>query len=77
MERSKVSSIGSKYEVEVSNSKDNYPFNSKTFWVGIICIALGIYLAITNDKDTGTQLILLGLGLLGIRDAIRKVDRKL
>ena len=75
MERSKVSSIGSKYEVEVSNSKDNYPFNSKTFWVGIICIALGIYLAITNDKDTGTQLILIGLGLLGIRDAIRKVSK--
>jgi len=75
VERSKVSSIGSKYEVEVSNSKDNYPFNSKTFWVGIICIALGIYLAITNDKDTGTQLILIGLGLLGIRDAIRKVSK--
>ena len=77
MRKDKMCSIGSKYEVEVSNSKDNYPFNSKTFWVGIICIALGIYLAVTNDKDTGTQLILLGLGLLGVRDAIRKVDKKL
>jgi len=77
MERGKVSSIGSKYEIEVIGDKDNYPFNSKTFWIGIFCIALGIYLAITNDKDVGTQLILLGLGLLGIRDAIRKVDRKL
>jgi len=77
MRKDKMCSIGSKYEVEVSNSKDNYPFNSKTFWVGIICIALGIYLAVTNDKDTGTQLILLGLGLLGVRDAIRKVDRRL
>ena len=77
MERSKVSSIGSKYEIEVVGGKDNYPFNSKTFWVGIICIALGIYLTVTNDKDTGTQLILLGLGLLGVRDAIRKVDKKL
>ena len=77
MERGKVSSIGSKYEIEVIGDKDNYPLNSKTFWIGIICIALGIYLAITNDKDVGTQLILLGLGLLGIRDAIRKVDRKL
>ena len=75
MERDKVSSVGSKYEIEVEGGKDNYPFNSKTFWVGIICIALGIYLAITNDKDTGTQLILIGLGLLGIRDAIRKVSK--
>jgi len=77
MEKGKVSSVGSKYEIEVEGGKDNYPFNSKTFWIGIICIALGIYLAITDDKDTGTQLILLGLGLLGIRDAIRKVDKKL
>jgi len=72
MEKSKVNSVGSKYEIKVESSKDNYPFNSKTFWIGIICIALGIYLAVTNDKDTGVQLILLGLGLLGIRDAIRK-----
>ena len=77
MEKGKVSSVGSKYEIEVKGGKDDYPFNSKTFWVGIVCIALGIYLAITDDKDTGTQLILLGLGLLGIRDAIRKVDKKL
>ena len=77
MEKSKVSSVGSRYEIEVEGGKDNYPFNSKTFWIGIVCIALGIYLAITDDKNTGTQLILLGLGLLGIRDAIRKVDRKL
>ena len=72
MEKSKVNSVGSKHEIKVESSKDNYPFNSKTFWIGIICIALGIYLAVTNDKDTGVQLILLGLGLLGIRDAIRK-----
>jgi len=77
MEKSKVSSVGSKYEIEVEGGKDNYPFNSKTFWIGIVCIALGIYLAITDDKDTGTQLILLGLGLLGVRDAIKKVDKKL
>jgi len=52
-----------------------YPLNSKTFWVAIVCIGLGIYLVITGDKDNGMQLILLGLGLLGVRDAIRKVEK--
>lgn len=75
MERGKVSSIGSKYEIEVVGDKDNYPFNSKTFWTGIICIALGIYFVSIGDKETGIQLILIGLGILGVRDAIRKVSK--
>ena len=71
-----VSKVSSGVEVSVSNGKDKYPFNSKTFWVAIVCIALGVYLITIDNKDTGMQLILLGLGLLGVRDAIKKVERK-
>lgn len=56
---------------------DIYPFNSKTFWVAIVCIILGVCLIVLDNKDDGTQLILLGLGLLGVRDAVKKVERNL
>jgi len=52
-----------------------YPFNSKTFWVALVCIGIGIYLTLVGEKDDGMQLILIGLGLLGVRDAIRKVSK--
>jgi len=71
-----VSKVSSGVEISVSNNNDKYPFNSKTFWVAIVCIALGVYLITIDNKDTGMQLILLGLGLLGVRDAIKKVERK-
>jgi len=70
-----VGEVSSGVEVSISNNKDKYPFNSKTFWVAIVCIALGVYLIMINNKDTGMQLILLGLGLLGVRDAIKKVSK--
>jgi len=60
-EISKVSEIGSSVSVEVKGGSDKYPFNSKTFWVAIVCIGLGIYLVVTGNKDNGMQLILLGL----------------
>jgi len=70
-----VSEVSSGVKVSVSNGKDKYPFNSKTFWTAVICIALGIYFIASGDKETGMQLILLGLGLLGVRDAIKKVSK--
>ena len=54
-----------------------YPLNSKTFWIGVVCIALGVVDSLLGDKDGGVQLILLGLGFLGVRDAVRKVERSL
>ena len=74
------SSVESNYSVKVescsnSGSSSIYPINSKTFWVAIVCIGLGVYLVVKGYRVEGLQLILLGLGLLGIRDAIRKVEK--
>ena len=76
-EVSGVSKISSSVSVEVSGGSDKYPFNSKTFWVAVVCIALGIYFIASGDKETGIQLILLGLGLLGVRDAVRKIGKRM
>ena len=74
------SSVESNYSVKVescsnSGSSSIYPISSKTFWVAIVCIGLGVYLVVEGYKKEGLQLILLGLGLLGVRDAIRKVEK--
>ena len=47
---------------------------TKTFWIGVISIALGIFLHVSGETVSGVQLIMLGLGLLGLRDAIRKLQ---
>jgi len=66
--------VESCYEVKVERgSRGKYPINSKTFWVAVVCIVLGVYLVKIGDRNNGVQLILFGLGLLGIRDAIRKI----
>lgn len=71
----KESVVVSGYSASIGSS-DNYPFSSKTFWVALVCIALGVYLIVIDKKEEGLQLVMLGLGLLGIRDAIRKVEKK-
>jgi len=53
----------------------SYPFSSKTFWIALGCVVIGVYLVAVGKKEEGVQLILLGLGLLGVRDAIRKVEK--
>jgi len=69
--------VKSSYSVKVeSYSSSKYPLNSKTFWVAIVCIGLGVYLVVEGYKKEGLQLILLGLGLLGVRDAIRKLEKR-
>ena len=74
------SSVESDYSVKVEScssggSSGMYPISSKTFWVAVVCIGLGVYLVVEGYKEEGLQLILLGLGLLGVRDAIRKVEK--
>ena len=49
------------------NSSSKYPISSKTF----VCIGL----VVEGYREEGLQLTLLGFGLLGIRDAIRKVEK--
>jgi len=74
MQRNASASCGCTVEVNVE-VRDKYPISSKTFWVAIVCIGLGVYLVVEGYKEEGLQLILLGLGLLGVRDAIRKVEK--
>ena len=74
------SNVESGYGVKVescsnSGSSSKYPISSKTFWVAVVCIGLGVYLVVKGYREEGLQLILLGLGLLGVRDAIRKVEK--
>jgi len=76
MSVSKVSNVSDEYELNVERvEKELKLHKTKTFWVGIVCIAIGIYFVSIGDKDIGIQLIMLGLGLLGLRDAIRKVQK--
>jgi hypothetical protein len=46
---------------------------TKTFWIGIALIGFGIYQMLTGDTDSGGRTIMEGLGLLTLRDAIRKM----
>ena len=70
MQRNASASCGCTVEVNVE-VRDKYPISSKTFWVAIVCIGLGVYLVVEGYREEGLQLI----GLLGIRDAIRKVEK--
>ena len=49
---------------------------TKTFWTGILSIALGIYLYVNGKTVEASQLIIIGLGLIGLRDAIRKIEKR-
>lgn len=71
----KESTVEACYSIKVERS-NRYPISSKTFWVAIVCIVLGVYLIINGKRDEGLQLIMLGLGLLGLRDAINKTIRR-
>ncbi len=51
-------------------------YKSKTFWSGIALIMLGLYMYSTGEIITGSQLIFTGLGLIGIRDAIKKLQEQ-
>lgn len=48
----------------------------KTYIVGLAAIALGAILVlwIEDQKDRGTELILFGLGLLGLRHGVGKAE---
>lgn len=47
-------------------------FGSKTNYVGLACIVIGGWKVFTGNVMTGLELIGLGLGLFGIKDAIVK-----
>jgi len=51
-------------------------YKSKTFWSGVALIALGLYMYATGEVIAGSQLIFTGLGLIGIRDAIKRLEEK-
>lgn len=47
-------------------------FGSKTNYVGLACIVIGGWKVFTGNVMAGLELIGLGLGLFGIKDAIVK-----
>jgi len=51
-----------------------FPFRSKTFWagIGIILISIGNILRTWNITAADIQMILFGLGVIGLRDAIER-----
>lgn len=72
----KINNFSDKYEINLEKVEKGIKLHkTKTFWVGIVCIIVGVYFTSIGDKDIGIQLIMLGLGLLGLRDAIRKVQK--
>jgi len=46
---------------------------SKTFWAGTFLIGLEIVSAYEGKMEEAAQLVLTGLGFIGLRDAIRKL----
>lgn len=52
----------------------NFPEKSKTFWAGLALMAMGIYLFATGDAKEGVELVLIGMGMMGIRHAIEKKE---
>ena len=50
---------------------------SKTFWAGVILIILGLVSLAEGKIDEASQLIFTGLGFIGLRDAIRKLEENL
>ncbi len=51
-------------------------YKSKTFWSGVALILLGLYMYSTGELVAGSQLIFMGLGLIGLRDAIKKLQEQ-
>jgi predicted lipid-binding transport protein (Tim44 family) len=55
----------------MANKNNNNGISLTRGWKGYVgaigCIALGIYLVIMGEKIAGSQLIFIGLALLGIR----------
>jgi hypothetical protein len=49
-------------------------FGTKTFWVGVGGVGLGIYQVATGDAVGGIQSILAGFGAMFLRDAILRVS---
>lgn len=48
---------------------------TKTFWSGLALVASGVFTIIkTNDWMSGIDKIIAGLGLIFVRDAIRKME---
>jgi len=47
---------------------------SKTFWAETLLIGLGIVSAYEGKMEEAAQLVLTGLGFIGLRDAIRKLN---
>lgn len=45
---------------------------SKSFWAGLGLAAFGIVTIVQGDVEHGIQLILEGLGIMGIRQAIAR-----
>ena len=45
---------------------------TKTFWTGIASIASGVALCAAHDYAQGVPLIIAGLGMIFIRDAVAK-----
>ena len=53
----------------------HYPFKSKGFIGGAILVVLGLAEIAFGYVETGTTLIGLGLGILGIRDKLERIKK--
>lgn len=51
-------------------------FKTKSFYVGLITVAVGIIFYIKGDVSLGIELTLLGLAVVTGRDAIEKLVKK-
>ena len=49
-------------------------FGTKTFWIGVGGVGLGIYQVATGDPVGGFQSILAGFGAMFLRDAILRAS---
>jgi len=47
---------------------------TKTFWSGLSLIAYGLYLAVSGNIEAGIQNIIMGLSVIFLRDAVRKMQ---
>jgi hypothetical protein len=50
-------------------------FGTKTFWIGVGAVGLGVYQVAAGDVVGGMQSVLAGLGAIFLRNAVGKVGK--
>jgi len=48
---------------------------TKTFWSGLGMVAHGLYMVLSGNIENGIQMIVMGLSVIFLRDAIRKIGQ--